>query len=107
MIPSSGKTASNPLHVGPAQVDNDVTAKVSIAPAIILPSRSKLDTGAPAATVEVVGKNDCPMVTAVTAAIEAHRGDVGMSERPHADKNQTTMPASSASGHVSDLQVQA
>ncbi len=107
MIPSSGKTASNPLHVGPARLDMDVTAKVSRAPAIILPGKSSLDSGAPAATADVLGKNDCPTVTAVTAAIKAQRGDVGMSERPHADRNQTVMPASSASGHVSDLHVQA
>ena len=75
MIPSSGKTASKPLHVGPTQADTDVTHKVRRAPAVILPSRSNRERGAPAVTAEVLGKNDCPQQTAVTAAIEAQKGE--------------------------------
>jgi len=107
MIPSSGKTASNPLHVGPAQADNDVTQKVRIAPAIILPGKSNRESGAPAATLEVFGKNDCPMDTAATATIDAHRGEVGRNERPHAHRNQTTRPATRATGQERDRQVHA
>jgi hypothetical protein len=50
MIPRSGKTASKPLQVAPAQVDSDVTAEVSPAPVIILPAKSSFDNTAPTST---------------------------------------------------------
>ena len=57
MLLSSGKTASRPLHVAPVHPDSDVTIRVRSAPATILPMRSDLVSGEPAATAELRGKN--------------------------------------------------
>src|SRR5580698_5321710 len=98
-VPSSGKTANKPLHVGPIRPDSDVTTIVSVAPATILPIRSERVSGDPAATAALRGKNDWPKQTAANATTAAHIGDVGRNERANAQTNHVQRPATSATGH--------
>ncbi len=106
-IPSSGNTASKPLHAGPAQPDNEVTNNVRTAPATILPIRSARVSGAPGATAALRGKNDWPKHTAARAAVAAQIGEVGNIDKPHAEINQVTRPTANASGHERERHVHA
>jgi hypothetical protein len=106
-IPSSGNTASRPLHAGPAQPDNEVTSSVRTAPATILPVRSERVSGAPAAPAELRGKNDWPKHTAARAAVAAQTGEVGNIDKPYAEINHVMSPAVNATGHERERQVHA
>jgi hypothetical protein len=106
-IPISGNTASSPLHAGPTLPDNEVTNSVRNAPATIRPTRSDRVSGAPAAAVELRGRNDCPKHTAARAAVAAHIGDVGSIDKPHAEMNHIMSPIVNAIGHGRERQVHA
>lgn len=106
-IPSSGNTASRPLHAEPVHPDTEVTSTVKTAPATILPIRSDRVSGASAATAGLRGKNDWPKHTAASAAVAAQIGGVGNIDRPDAEINHVMSPAANASGHERERQVHA
>ena len=105
MLPSRGKTASRPLQVAPAQPDSEVTIIVSSAPAAILPMRSALVSGEPAATAVLRGRNVWPKQTATNAMTVAHKGDAGTIDKQDAATSHAAKATDMAIGHERERQV--
>lgn len=106
-IPSSGNTASKPLHVGPIRPDNEVTSSDRTAPAAIRPIKSDHVSVAPAVLAELRGKKAWPKHTAARAAVAAQIGVVGSIDNPHAAMNHVMSPTANAIGHERERQVHA